>query len=78
MMRGTFTAEIISPVNGATCIVDIVVVNGDGRSLLGKTTAEKLASFHVGPETTCAVSDNLDIKTRFPQLFSGVGKTERL
>ena len=70
--RGTFTAEIILPVNGATCIADLVVVDRDGRSLLGKTTAEKLGLLRVGPETTCAVSDVFDIKTRFPQLLSGV------
>ena len=50
--HGTFTAEVISPVNGTRCIAEFVVVEGNGRSLLGKLTAEKLDLLQVGPPAT--------------------------
>ena len=54
--KGAFTAEVVSPVNGKRCTADIVVVEGEGRSLLGKSTAEQLGLLRVGPDT-CTISN---------------------
>ena len=70
---GTFTPDVCSPVNGKKCEVDFVGVEGDGRSLLEKTTVEVLDLLRVGPAPRYAGQDG-DIRHRYPQLFDGIGK----
>ena len=38
---GTFVSEIVRGANGKTCVDEFTVVKGPGRSLLGRSTAEK-------------------------------------
>ena len=45
----TCVSEIVCGVNGKTCVDEFTVVEGPGRSLLGKGTAEKLKVLRVGP-----------------------------
>ena len=71
---GTFTADITSVDTGATCKTEFVVVNGDGRSLLCRETAEKLDLLHVGPtHIVNSVSAEADIEEKYTELFDGVG-----
>ena len=71
---GTFTADITSVDTGATCKTDFVVINGDGRSLLCRETAEKLDLLRVGPtHIVNSVSAEADIKEKYTELFDGVG-----
>ena len=86
--RGTFTDKVISPVSGTRYIAEYVMVEGNGRSLLGNLTAEKLDLLRVGPpatskkldgpkvelHTACTVDDNADVREKHPQLFTGIGK----
>ena len=37
---GTFVSEIVCKISGNSCVDEFTVVNGPGRSLLGKNTAE--------------------------------------
>ena len=46
---GTLVSEIVCGANGKACIDEFTVVKGPGRSLLGKSTAEKLEVLRVGP-----------------------------
>ena len=65
-VAGTFTTEI--------------VCEGDGRPLLGKRTIEQLDVLRVGPEkeeevyTVAKQGNNVDIREKYPALFTGVGK----
>ena len=45
----TITADIMSIDTGATCKTDFVIINGDGRSLVCRETAEKLGLLRLGP-----------------------------
>ena len=36
MTLGTFSATVISPSSNASCQADFVVIEGDGRTLLGQ------------------------------------------
>ena len=65
-----------------TVEADFVVINGDGRTLLCRDTAEKLNLLHIGPthsvnsvelETT-----DQDIRDKYKELFNGVGSLEGL
>ena len=81
-------SEVISPLNRTRCIAEFVVVEGNGQSLLGKLTAEKLDLLRGGPpgtskkrdgpkvelHTACTVDDNADVREKHPQLFTGIGK----
>ena len=71
-----FTADILMPVNKAKAVAEFTVVEGDGRSLLGKATAEELVLLRVGPKTGAYTVSESDahITEKFPKLFSGVGK----
>ena len=71
---GTFTADILSIDTGATCKTDFVVINGDGRSLLCRETAEKLGLLRLGPSHGVnIVNTEADIKEKYKELFNGVG-----
>ena len=59
---------------GATCKTDFLVINGDGRSLLCRETAEihgllRLGSIHA----VNSVNTGADIKEKYKELFNGVG-----
>ena len=65
-----------------TVEADFVVINGDGRTLLCRDTAEKLNLLRIGPthsvnsvelETT-----DQDIRDKYKELFNGVGSLEGL
>ena len=59
---------------GATCKTDFVVINGDGRSLLSRETAEKLRLRRLGPSHAVnIVNTEADIKENYKELFNGVG-----
>ena len=71
---GTFSTVIMSTDTGATCKTDFVVINGDGRSLLCRETAEKLALLQIGPiHAVNSVNIVADIKETYKELFNGVG-----
>lgn len=73
---GTFTADVTLAgfENGSNA--DFVVVEGDGRTLLGRETAEALNLLRIGPFQTNSVdggrSDG-DVREKYKHLFSGVG-----
>ena len=46
---GTFTADVSLTGNKSGCRADFMVVKGDGRTLLGRETAEILNLLRVGP-----------------------------
>ena len=59
---------------GTTCKTDLVVINGDGRSLLCRETAEKLGLLRLGPSHAVnIVNTEADIKGKYKELFNGVG-----
>ena len=66
---GTFTADIMSIDTDATCKTDFVVINGDGRSLLCRETAEKLGPSHA----VNIANTEADIKEKYRERFNGVG-----
>lgn len=73
---GTFTADVMMADNNAGCTADFVVVKGDGRTLLGRGTAEALSLLHIGPfQANNVVSGQLesDIREKYKELFTGVG-----
>ena len=78
---GTFTTEIICKANGAKCVDEFTVIKGNGKSILGKRTAERLKVLRVGPADTAEGTVNTvteegsdsDIRKEFADLFTGVG-----
>ena len=55
---------------------DFVMVKGNGRTLLGRKTAEVLSLLRIGPFQANSVGDGQlegDIKEKYKHLFSGVG-----
>ena len=74
---GTFTADVMSTDTNVTCTADFVVMDGDGRTLLCRDTAEKLNLLHIGPShvvnSVGAETTGQDIKDRYKELFNGVG-----
>ena len=72
---GTFSATVISPSSNASCQADSVVIEGDGRTLLGRETAEMLSLLHVGPlQVNSVVSEHSeDIRRKYQDLFTGIG-----
>ena len=46
---GTFKSEIYCEESGEMCVDEFTVVEGHGKALLGKDTAEKLNVLEVGP-----------------------------
>ena len=79
-VAGTFTTEIVCEANGETCVDEFTVIKGDGRPLLGRKTAEKLDVLRVRPEkeeeayTVTKQANDVDIREKYPALFTGVGK----
>ena len=73
---GTFTADVSLTGNKSGCRADFVVVKGDGRTLLGRETAEILNLLRVGPfQANNVVSEGLEscIRGKYKALFTGVG-----
>ena len=73
---GTFSATVISPSSNASCQADLVVIEGDGRTLLGRETAEVLSLLHVGLlQVKRVVSEHSedDIGRRCKDLFTRIG-----
>ena len=78
---GTFTAEIVCEVNGAKCMDEFTVIKENGKSILGKKTAEQLRVLRVGPEETAKGTVNTvteegsesDIREEFADIFTRVG-----
>ena len=73
---GTFTADVTwaGMENGSKA--DFVVVKGDGRTLLGRETAEVLSLLRIGPLQANSVGGGQldgDIREKYKHLFSGVG-----
>ena len=74
---GTFTADVMPTDTNVTCTADFVVMDGDGRTLLCRDTAEKLNLLRIGPShvvnSVGAETTGQDIKDRYKELFNGVG-----
>ena len=74
---GTFTADVMSTDTNVTCTADFVVMDGDGRTLLCRDTAEKFNLLRIGPShvvnSVGAETTGQDIKDRYKELFNGVG-----
>ena len=73
---GTFTAEVSLTGNNSGCRADFVVVKGDGRTLLGRETAETLNLLHIGPfQANNFDTGGLESCTRekYKASFTGVG-----
>ena len=71
---GTFTAEVYCQANNQSCMTDFVVVDGPGRTLLCKGTAETLKILRVGP---CHVNNvgelPAKIMEKYDKLCMGIG-----
>ena len=74
---GTFTADVVLAHNNNTgCTADFVVIEGEGRTLLGRETAEVLNLLFIGLlQANNVTSGQLesDIRAKYKSLFSGVG-----
>ena len=73
---GTFTADVTRAGMENGSKADFVVVKGDGRTLLGRETAEVLSLLRIGPlQANCVASGQMngDIREKYKHLFSGVG-----
>lgn len=73
---GTFTADVMLAGSNVCCRADFVVVKGNGRTLLGRETAEVLSLLRVGPSQANSVTSGQlesDIQERYKDLFTGVG-----
>ena len=77
---GTFVAEIEYENNDRKCEGEFTVINGTGKTLLGRRTAEKLDVLMVGPlehPHTYSVTEegtDADICRKFADVFAGMGK----
>jgi len=72
----TFTADVMLAGSNVCCRADFVVVKGNGRTLLGRETAEVLSLLRVGPSQANSVTSGQlesDIQERYKDLFTGVG-----
>ena len=73
---GTFTADVMLAGSNVRCGADFVVVKGNGRTLLGRKTAEVLSLLRVGPSQANSVTSGQlesDIQEIYKGLFTGVG-----
>ena len=64
---GTFTASADSSHSKTMCEADFAVIEGDGRSLLCRNTAEELGLLHIEPSyinTVGGVKGGRDIKEK--------------
>ena len=77
---GTFESEIHCEESGEKCVDEFTVVEGRGKALLGKDTAEKLNVLRVGPPNSpqaysiTSEGTSGDIVKNVADVFSGVGK----
>ena len=77
---GTFESELYCEESGEKCVDEFTVVEGSGKALLGKDTAEKLNVLRVGPPSSpqaysiTSEGNSVDIVKNFADVFSGVGK----
>ncbi|CAB3979614.1 Hypothetical predicted protein, partial [Paramuricea clavata] len=77
---GTFKSDIFCKDSRVSCVDEFTVVEGPGKVLLGKNTAEKLNVLRVGPPRSPQVyldayeGSDKDIMNDFKEIFSGVGK----
>ena len=77
---GTFRSVIYCKDTDRRCVDEFTVIKGEGNSILGKTTAERLNVLRVGPPTSdqvCSIvceGKGTDFVKSYPEVFSGVGK----
>jgi transposase InsO family protein len=72
---GTFTSMVRCDDTQTVSEESFVVIKGEGKSLLGRRTAERLGVLRIGPsESINLVSENEDITGKFENVFKGVGK----
>ena len=72
---GKFRCQVKCEVTNVTSEEDFVVIKGEAKALLGRSTAERLRVLRVGPsEAVNVVSENNDVLGRFENVFKGVGK----
>ncbi|CAB3999024.1 Neural cell adhesion molecule 1, partial [Paramuricea clavata] len=77
---GTFKSDIFCKDSRVSCVDEFTVVEGPGKVLLGKNTAEKLNVLRVGPPRSPQVysvayeGSDKDIMNDFKEIFLGVGK----
>jgi hypothetical protein len=80
---GTFETEILCKENGRGCRGVFTVVKAEGQPLLCKSTAEALDLLRVGPSVgyhgninsvTKVKDGDVDIRDKFPGVFSDIGK----
>ncbi|XP_077983944.1 uncharacterized protein LOC144438677 [Glandiceps talaboti] len=71
---GTFTAVVVSP-NNSMCKADFVVIEGEGKSLLCRKTAEILNLLRVGPIHVNTVDNKFtgEIMEEYKVVLNGVG-----
>ena len=77
-----FTAHVMCTDTNATVEAEFVVIDGDGRNLLCRDTAEKLSLLRIGPihsvnSVEVEITDQ-DIRDKYKELFTGVGLFEGL
>ena len=78
--RRNFESEIHCEESGEKCVDEFTVVEGHGKALLGKDTAEKLNVLRVGPLNSpqaysiTSEGTSVDIVKNFADVFCGVGK----
>ncbi|CAH1233136.1 Hypp607 [Branchiostoma lanceolatum] len=75
---GEFTAEIKCPISGAKTDGAFVVLDGEGRDLLSKGTAEELKILKVGATATKEVNSlqeklNPSEQEKYKDVFTGIG-----
>ncbi|CAH1255636.1 RTL1 [Branchiostoma lanceolatum] len=75
---GTFTTSVLCPSNGVSTEGVFVVLDGPGRDLLGKKTAEKLMVLQVGPMQKDRVNNlqeglTPNERNKYKDAFTGVG-----
>ena len=81
---GTFQSEIHCDESGEKCVDEFTVVEGRGKALLRKDTAEKLKVLRVGPPNSpqaysiTSEGTSVDIVKNSANVFSGVGKLKNL
>ena len=76
IIEGTLECES----SGKDCVCEFVVIQGSGKTLLGKNTAERLDVLRVGPPrpphvySVTTEGSDADIRHEFQDIFAGIGK----
>ena len=70
---GSFVADVSVGKDKKTVTAEFIVVDVDGQTLLGKTTAVELGLLHIGLVNN-VVREEEHMKEKFPKLFNGIGK----